>query len=102
MKLYYYDLGTGLEDPKHPVYSSSGGAGNPVRITLSSDGTLTDFQETYDGADNTRRIEEMCGPLSSLADALNGGTDLPDGKRELTPKDDTLLRMYLDYYFSED
>lgn len=101
LKLYYYDLGTGLEDPRHPVYSSSGGAGNPARITLSSDGTLTDVQETYDGADNTKRIKELCGPLSDLADALNSGTELPDGARELTPKDDTLLQTYLDYYFAE-
>ncbi|MBU5627952.1 hypothetical protein KQI82_13655 [Oscillibacter sp. MSJ-2] len=101
LKRYYYDLGAGLEDPQNPVYSSSGGAGNPARVTLSADGMLTDFQETYDGADNTGRIEELCGPLSGLADALNSGTELPEGERELTPRDDTLLRMYLNYYFSE-
>lgn len=96
---YYYDLGEGLADPENPVYSGSGGGGGIARITIAEDGALTDIQETYDGGDNTKRIQELCGPLTELAEALNQGGDLSDVERRLTPTGDELLLAYLKYYF---
>lgn len=94
---FYYDLGSGLQDIKHPRYSSSGGGGNPARITLAADGTLVDVQETYDGADNTARIQELCGPLTELANAINKHEDIP--ARGSVPTGNELLKMYWEYYF---
>lgn len=94
---FYYDLGAELQDMQNPQYSSNGGGGNPARITLAADGTLVDVQETYDGADNTARIQELCGPLTELADAINKGEEV--SARRLVPAGDELLKMYWDYYF---
>lgn len=97
-ELYYYDAGLDLA---HMDPYNSGGAGGPVRVTISASGVCTDIQETCDGADNTQRIRELCGPLTDLADALNSGAEeLPYGVRSLAPQD-TLERLnaYLDYYF---
>lgn len=97
-ELYYYDAG---RDLAHIDPYNSGGGGGPVRVTISADGICTDIQETYDGADNTQRIQELCGPLTDLADALNSGAEeLPYGVRSLAPQDlRERLDDYLDYFF---
>lgn len=101
-ELYYYDLG---QDLGHIDPYNSGGGGGPVRVTISADGVCIDIQETYDGADNTQRIRELCGPLTDLADALNGETELaelPYGERSLAPQDiRERLNAYLDYFFPD-
>ncbi len=89
---HYYDLGMGLADPRNPKYASLGGLGSIAKATMTADGTLVDFQETEDGADNTRRITEMCGPLADLAKQLNSGE--PTAAPSM-PKGDELLQIYL-------
>ena len=97
---YFYDLGEGLSDLQNSMNSSHGSSwGGLARITLAADGKLLDVQETYDGADNTKRIEELCGPLTEIADAINAGQVLDS--RSLVPAGDELLRQYLNYYFVE-
>lgn len=98
--LYYYDVG---QDLTHIDPYNSGGGGGPIRVTISASGICTDIQETYDGADNTQRIQELCGPLTDLAAALNSETELaelPYGERSLAPQNiRERLNAYLDYYF---
>ena len=92
----YYDLGAGLSDPRAPVYSGSGSGGSIACITLAADGSIAEVRETYDGADNTERLKEICGPLTDLAAKLNSG----DAEaRRLVPTGNELLTMYLNYYF---
>lgn len=92
---FYYDL----EIADTPTYNLGSGA-SIARITISDDGACTDFQETYDGADNTNRINELCGPLEELAAALNSGTDDSIDVRVLTPNTpNELLAPYLNIHF---
>ncbi len=93
---YYYDLGGGLADLARTYYSSQGSEGHISRLTLDADGRLVEVQDTWDGADNTQRIRELCGPLSDLADQLNAGTTQG---RALTPGGDDLLKQYLAAHF---
>lgn len=95
---YDYDLGA---DPSQLKSDSRGGGGGIARLTLSADGVLTEVLETQDGMDNTPRVQEICGPLSDLADQLNRADGNPES-RPLNPVDaDEALQAYLDYFFSE-
>lgn len=93
---YFYD---DLEVADTPAYNLGSG-GSIARITISDEEVCTDFQETYDGADNTDRINELCGPLEEVATALNSGTDDSIDAKVLTPTTpDELLAPYLDIHF---
>lgn len=95
-ELYYYALGA---DPSQMSSNNRGGGGSVARLTLSADGVLTEVLETQDGMDNTSRIQEICGPLSDLADQLNSRSAQA---RPLNPEDaDDALKAYLDSFFSE-
>lgn len=98
----YYGLGEGLAKyaPQYRVYDSVGGGGAFSRIAFSADGTFLDVQQTYDGADNTERVKELCGPLTGVAEAWINGTDYPNGERALPDMDsDEMLERYVNYYF---
>lgn len=91
---YYYSLGI---DPSQMTSNRQGGGGGVARLTLSADGVLTEVLETQDGIDNTPRIQEICGPLTELAEQLNNGTAQA---RSLNPADaDDTLQAYLNYFF---
>ncbi len=93
---FFYDLGA---DPNQLEPSNSGGGDTVARLTLSADGQLTDVQETWDGADNTERIQELCGPLTDLAEQLNSA-DSHVQSRHLGPhKEEEALEAYLNFYF---
>lgn len=98
----YYGLGEGLAkyDPKYRVYDSVGGGGAFSRITFASDGTFVDVQQTYDGADNTERVKELCGPLTEVAEAWINDTEYPYSERKLPDlTSDEMLERYVNYYF---
>ncbi|MBQ9330496.1 MAG: hypothetical protein IJ221_05875 [Oscillibacter sp.] len=95
---FWYDLGAGLGDLSAPVWSGVGSAGDTLHIVLDPEGNVVTLEGLWDGADNTRRIRDFCGPLTDLAQALNTpGADA--GGRALIPAGDALLRAYLDAYF---
>lgn len=59
-----------------------------------------DVQQTYNGADNTERVKELCGPLTEVAEAWINDTEYPYGERELPGLgSDRMLELYVNYYF---
>lgn len=100
----YYGLSNGLVryDPKYRVYNSVGGGGAFSRITFATDGTFLDIQQTYNGADNTERVKELCGPLTEVAEAWINETEYPYGERCLPDLDfNKMLELYVNYYFCQ-
>lgn len=100
----YYGLSNGLVkyDPKYRVYDSVGGGGAFSRITFGANGNFLDVQQTYDGADNTERVRELCGPLTGIAEDYLSGTFDGDGGRFLPGlTSDEMLERYVNYYFCQ-
>lgn len=96
-RLYYYELGKGLDDTSCPEYIRGAG-GNIALFTINPDGSGCMVKETLDGDDNTEIIREMCGSNAALAETLihEGTADA----REITPQGyDELLTPYLEFYF---
>ena len=91
-----YDAGTHLAEGGARFGSNWGGGGYLARVTLSADGRLLDVLETQDGANNTPRIYEICGPLTELAETLR--VSEAEG-RSLAPRDVSIFTRYLGHYF---
>lgn len=98
---FFYNLGSGLSDLAHPVYTSDCLGAGLVSFTLDVNGTLTAFDELKDGEDNTR-VYKICGPLTEIAEEVLQPGGVPAEGKTRTPAEDgaeALLQPYLDFYF---
>lgn len=92
-----YDAGTHLAEGGAKFGSNWGGGGYLARVTLSADGSLLEVLPTLEGANNTARIYEICGPLTELAEEALRGSGAEG--RSLAPRDVSIFTRYLGYYF---
>ena len=105
-RYFYYDIGNDPEKlPDLDVTEvKSGAAENLALITMGRDGQLIELQETLDGADNTERIRDFCGPLDDLAQKLIKEETFSITEQPyylIMPSDKELLACYINYFFSD-
>ena len=99
---FFYNLGSGLSDLAHPVYTSDCLGAGLVSFTLDANGTLTAFDELKDGEDDTR-VYKICGPLTEIAEEVLQPGGVPEEGKTRIPSADgagALLQPYLDFYFA--